>query len=78
VVLRGWQVPFLTATPLPGGKIHLTLDHRFGLDLSLADAEQVIPFLADCMAVALGYTGHPEADWETAKPRSEIVRMHGL
>src|SRR5258708_7248607 len=59
VVVNGWRVPFLEATPQNGGKVLLCLDRRFGLDLSIAEAERILPFLADCIAVASGYTAHP-------------------
>ena len=62
VVVNGWTVPHLTSTPLQGGRIHLSLDSRFGLELMLQDAERVVPFIAHCIAVASGYTGHPGED----------------
>lgn len=61
VVVNGRQVPFLEAAPANGGKIHLTLDQRYGLDISVADAESFIPWIADAIAVAMGYTCHPRA-----------------
>lgn len=78
VVVNGWQVPFLAATPEPGGRIHLSLDHRFGIDVTVEEAERIVPFLADCMAVALGYTGHPDAEGREPKRRHPIVRMAAL
>jgi hypothetical protein len=42
VIYHGWQVPFLEATPLPGGRVFLCLDRRFGLELALQDAERVV------------------------------------
>lgn len=62
VVVRGRQVPLLEAHPTDDGHIHLVLDHRFGLDLTLLDAERVVPFLADVIAIAMGYTCHPDAE----------------
>jgi hypothetical protein len=62
VVVEGRQVPFLRATPLDAGQIDLTLDRRLGLVLSSAEAGRFIPFLADAIAVALGYTSHPDAE----------------
>jgi hypothetical protein len=63
VVVGGRQVPFLRATPLDGGQIHLTLDRRLGLTLNAEEAERVVPFLADAIAIAMGYASHP-ADGE--------------
>lgn len=59
VVVRGRRVPHLEATPLNGGMVALHLDHRFSVDLSVADAERIVPFIADCIAVARGYASHP-------------------
>jgi hypothetical protein len=61
VVVDGWQVPFLTATPFKGGMVALTLDHRFDLDVSVADAERIVPWVADVIAVAMGYACFPRA-----------------
>jgi hypothetical protein len=60
VVVNGWQVPYLTAVPIPGGRVHITLDNRIGVELTVDEAERVVPFLADAIAVAAGYTGHPD------------------
>jgi hypothetical protein len=61
VVVDGWSVPHLDAYPLEGGRIRLVLDDRFGLelDLAIATAERVVPWVADAMAVSAGYTCHP-------------------
>jgi hypothetical protein len=64
VVFKGRQVPFLRADLLDGGRIDLTLDRRFGLVLSTAEAERFVPFLAHAIAVARGYTCHPSAEKE--------------
>jgi hypothetical protein len=59
VLVSDRAVPFLEACPLAGGKISLLLDGRYGLDVSVADAETFIPWIADAIAIALGYTCHP-------------------
>lgn len=66
VVVDGCQVPYLRATPLDAGRIDLTLDRRFGLILSASEADRFVPFLAHAIAVASGYTSHP--DTETGGP----------
>jgi hypothetical protein len=76
VVVNGWQVPYLTAVPIPGGRVHITLDNRFGVDLTVDEAERVVPFLADAIAVASGYTGHP--DGGEPVQRLPFVRMEPL
>jgi hypothetical protein len=78
VVVDGWQVPYLRATPLNGGRVHLNLDRRFGLDLTVEEADRFVPFLADCIAVALGYTCHPLATWKSPIERHPFPRMHGI
>ena len=77
VVVGGRQVPYLNAHPANGGIVHLTLDNRFGLDIAVADAEAVIPFIADCIAVAMGYTCHPAADEEPVRS-VPFRRQHGV
>lgn len=62
VVVAGRQVPFLRAMPMDGGLIDLTLDRRLGLALTIAEAERFVPFLADAIAVGMGYTCHPNAE----------------
>jgi hypothetical protein len=78
VVVDGWQVPHLRATPLIGGRVHLNLDRRLGLDLSVEEAERFVPFLADCIAVAHGYTAHPGPELPEPVVRLPFVRMHGI
>src|SRR5207237_8046781 len=79
VVVNGWRVPYLEATPRNGGQVLLCLDHRYGLELSLADAERIVPFIADCMAVAAGYTAHPGRDGlDEPRPRHPMARTHGV
>jgi hypothetical protein len=65
VVVDGWRVPLLHACPHDGGQTTLVLDNRFGLEISVEDAEAVVPFIANAIAVALGYNAHPSADEET-------------
>ena len=60
VVVDGWRVPLLHAqVNIDDGRVLLVLDGRFTLELSAPEAERVVPFLADAMAVALGYDAHP-------------------
>ena len=60
VVVDGWKLPLVQAqVNQDNGRILLILDHRFTLDLTAAEAERVVPFLADAVAVALGYDAHP-------------------
>jgi hypothetical protein len=65
VVVNGWQVPFLEAHPQGEDRILLVIDQRLGAEFSVAEAERMLPFLADAISVALGYGCHPEADAAT-------------
>jgi hypothetical protein len=78
VVVAGRQVPFLRAAPLDGGRIDLTLDRRLGLTLTVAEAERFVPFLADAIAVALGYTCHPSAERDDPNLRHPFPRLRPL
>jgi hypothetical protein len=78
VVVEGHEVPFLRAQPLDGGRIDLTLDRRLGLVLTADEAERFIPFLADAIAVALGYTSHPDADRHGPTERHPFPHVHSL
>jgi hypothetical protein len=79
VIVAGREVPFLKAHPANGGIINLILDDRYALGVAVADADRVIPFIADCIAVALGYTCHPRPGVEPMRstpfaPTLGIVR----
>jgi hypothetical protein len=77
VLIGGRAVPFLHAKPMDGGKVDLTLDRRFGLLLSVAEAERFVPFLAHAIAVALGYAAHPDAN-EDPSPRLPFPQVRAL
>lgn len=74
VVVNGRRVPYLTATPIPGGRIALSLDNRFGVDIDVADSHWLLPFMAHCLAVGMGYSGFPDEGMEPP-PRVDIPKM---
>lgn len=74
LVVEGWQVPFLEATELDGGKVNFTLDHRLGLEVDAKDFDRIAAFLADAIAVALGLPSHPRGD----KSLEELHEMWAL
>jgi len=79
VVVDGWEVPLLEAMPISGGMVSLTLDRRYGLDLSVTDAERIVPFLAQAIAIAGGYACHPTQDQEpSVLPVTRPRRLVGL
>ena len=83
VVVNGWKVPLLHAHPCGNHDqtITLVLDNRLALSLTVDEAERFVPFLADVVAVALGYTAHPDDDADEAPmrlPHPRPVRAHSF
>jgi hypothetical protein len=83
VVVNGWAGPLLHAQP--SGEhdetVMLVLDERLALTVSVEEAERFVPFLADAIAIALGYTSHPTEDAPqplVKQPQPRPVRMHGI
>jgi hypothetical protein len=72
VVVDGWSVPFVKASFRSDAEDHvrLILDDRIGLDLSAAEAEKLMPFLADAISVALGYGAHPSKESDSLPKRA--------
>lgn len=72
VVVDGWSVPFVKASFRSDAEDHvrLILDDRIGLDLNSAEAEKLMPFLADAISVALGYGAHPRKNMESLSERA--------
>jgi hypothetical protein len=64
VVVDGWSVPLLKASPKGDDEdgVRLILDDRRGIDLTSDEAERFLPFLANAIAVAMGYGAHPRED----------------
>lgn len=63
VTVNGFTVPFLQAENRGSTEVTLHLDRRFAIDLPQDLAGQVIEFLADAIAVAMGYSCHPREGW---------------
>lgn len=74
VVVHGWRVPFLQAHLKGEDRVALVLDRRLGLELSAAEAERVVPFLADAIAVAMGYGSHPRGEQPTPLQQAPYPR----
>lgn len=62
LLIDGWSVPLIDATELDGGRVFLTLDQRFGLELPVSEFENVARFLANTIATCWGYGAHPRGD----------------
>ena len=74
VVIDGRKVPHLTVGFLPGGIVSFVLDERFALDVPVERAPHTASFLADCIAVGMGYASHPREGQEPV-PRPAFQRM---
>ncbi|HEX8082420.1 MAG TPA: hypothetical protein VF557_19590 [Jatrophihabitans sp.] len=59
VVVNGYRVPYLDACPTEGGKVLLTLDNRYMIEVPVSDLDWLVQFIANCLAVGAGYTCHP-------------------
>jgi hypothetical protein len=73
VVVNGWRVPFVDAHMQGEDRVMLVLDRRLAADFSSEEAERFVPFLADAIAIALGYPAHPSG--ETEYVRSPLPRL---
>lgn len=83
MVVDGWKVPHLHAQPTGENdeSIMLIIDDRLAATFSVEEAERFVPFLADAIAVALGYTCHPNEDTEqplVKQPQPRPVRMQAV
>jgi hypothetical protein len=74
VVVDGWRVPFLQAHLDGEDRVTVVLDRRIAVDLSTSEADRVVPFLADAIAVALGYGAHPREDTPRPLERAPYPR----
>lgn len=78
VVVNGWQVPLVEAHANHDDRVLLVIDGRLGAEFSVEEAERVIPFIADAIAVALGYARHPRDGEESPPPMLPVVRPRRL
>lgn len=78
VVVDGWRVPFLQAQMVEEGRVSLVIDRRLSTELSVEEAERVVPFIADAISVALGYGAHPRGDMPLPErtPHPSPRRVH--
>jgi hypothetical protein len=68
VVVNGWRVPYVQAHMAAEDRVMLVIDRRLAAEFSVDEAERFVPFLADAIAVAMGYGAHP--DDRTPRPLS--------
>lgn len=74
VVVEGWRVPFIQAHLRGEDRVLLVLDRRLGVELSSDEAERLVPFVADAIAVAMGYGAHPRGDRQQPPERATYPR----
>lgn len=75
VVVEGWRVPYLQAhLPEDEDRVQLVLDRRLGVELTTSEAERLVPFIADAIAIAMGYGGHPRGDLDAPPARAPHPR----
>jgi hypothetical protein len=74
VVVDGWRVPLLEAHMPSEDRVSLVIDRRLAADFSVDEAERLIPFVADAIAVALGYGAHPNQDTPRPLERAPFPR----
>lgn len=77
VVSGGYKVPFITArlNPEQEHEVLLVLDGRFGITGTREEVQKWVPFLADAMAVAAGYSCFGE---QSVKHSRFSTRMAGI
>jgi hypothetical protein len=78
LVVDGRKIAYLEGRPHGDGQVLFILDGRYGMDVDVAEAERWAPFLAECIAVAAGYTSHPSSDKDAPRPRHPFPRSIAL
>lgn len=74
VVIDGWEVPLINAHPTENGDVMIVIDQRLGETFTRDEAQRFVPFLADAIAVALGYGAHPRDEDPDPLARGPHVR----
>jgi hypothetical protein len=75
VVVRGLRVRQLSCHR-ENGFVYLSLDDRYGLRVTEASALEVVPFIAECMAAAAGWSSFPHPE-ECPRPRRKLRTLLG-
>jgi hypothetical protein len=78
LVVNGWTVPHLEAQNKRDGGVYVSLDNRFGLDLPDELAGPVLSFMANVVAVAMGYPCHPRRGEEPPQSSPPWHRLSPL
>ena len=78
VVVNGWTVPYLQARYIVDSEpsmVWLTLDNRLSVDVPADLAGQVIGFVADAIALGMGYPCHPRSSDTPSVPKLPWRRL---
>lgn len=79
LVVNGWTVPNVEAKLRNGGeKVTFTLDHRIEIDVPHEVAGSLAPWIADVVAVSMGYGCHPRETFSPGEPMPESVGRRAL
>ena len=73
-MVNGWHVPYLQAHVVAEDRVMLVIDRRLATEMSVEEAKQVVPFVADAIAVAMGYGAHPDESTPRPLPRAPYPR----
>jgi hypothetical protein len=79
IILDGCLVPHITASKTEDEKfIHLSLDHRFGINVSTDHVYEVVWFLANAMAFAAGFSCFGENCQKVNPFNRQILAVTGV
>lgn len=81
LVVNGWTVPNVQAKLLPGSNgtlVTFTLDNRLAVDVPHEVAGSLAPWIADVVAVSMGYGCHPREGFAPGEPMPESVGRRAL
>lgn len=60
ITIDGFKVPYITATKLQNGSWSLLLDERFEIEVSEAEIDRWMWWIANAMAISAGYSSFGE------------------
>lgn len=75
IVVDGWCVPLITAH-MHGDDVMLVVDRRLAATFTREETMRIVPFLADAVAVSLGYGAHPNETDELPLVRAPHIKPY--
>lgn len=75
LTVNGWTVPNIQAKVRSDtdGRVSFTLDNRLGIDVPAAIAGALAAWIADVVAVSMGYACHPREGFQPGEQRPDPV-----